>query len=136
MTYEIYFWKVKDRYKEHPGLTTSLKSGFSLQVKYQRLFQMIFILGIGGSLQVGLQISMITYASVVSGLKQLEYYLVVCAMGLHASLRMLLQGNSPSVCIATIPPFSILSCKSVFLKVYKIIERRGEMYFQNALCYS
>ncbi|EMP32137.1 Solute carrier family 2, facilitated glucose transporter member 11 [Chelonia mydas] len=33
-------------------------------VKYQRLFQMIFILGIGGSLQVGLQISMITYASV------------------------------------------------------------------------
>ncbi|XP_026516313.1 solute carrier family 2, facilitated glucose transporter member 9-like [Terrapene carolina triunguis] len=40
-----------------------MSSCLSDLIKYQRLFQMIFVLGIGGSLQVGLQISMITYTS-------------------------------------------------------------------------
>lgn len=37
-----------------------------LQVPYQRLLQLILVLGIGGSFQVGFQLSMITYTSVVS----------------------------------------------------------------------
>lgn len=37
----------------------------SSQVQYQKLFQMIFMLGIGGCFTIGFQISMINYPSVV-----------------------------------------------------------------------
>lgn len=79
-----------------------------LQVQYQGLIRMITVLGIGGTFQIGFQISTITYMSQVG--EAAPGTVLMRALGPHCCLRLLLwhsEGFDHSILLSF--PISMLS---------------------------
>lgn len=88
---------------------------------------MITVLGIGGTFQIGFQISTITYMSQVGKDAHMAHCLTV-ALSLHSCLRMLLSGIWKRFNYTILPslffPITMLSCKAEHVKALKIEEKR------------